>query len=50
MGGSSSSDDASLQQKVNDLIKENKVMVFSKTTCGYCAMAKQALTGNYLCC
>ena len=28
---------------IHELIKANKVMVFSKTTCGFCSMAKSIL-------
>lgn len=31
-------------KKVNDLASSNKVMVFSKTYCPYCKMAKEALS------
>eukprot|EP01117_Protostelium_nocturnum_P009188 TRINITY_DN328_c0_g1_i1.p1 TRINITY_DN328_c0_g1~~TRINITY_DN328_c0_g1_i1.p1 ORF type:complete len:124 (-),score=36.55 TRINITY_DN328_c0_g1_i1:75-446(-) len=34
---------ADVEQKVESLIKENKVMVFSKSYCPYCVKAKKAL-------
>ena len=42
MGGSNTA----LEKRVDDLIQENKVMVFSKTYCPYCKMAKDALKGK----
>jgi len=35
-----------LSEKINELIKENKVMVFSATYCPYCTKAKKIL-GKY---
>jgi len=32
------------RQLVDDTIADNKVVVFSKTYCPYCTMAKKALT------
>ena len=31
------------EQLVNDIIQKDKVVVFSKTTCPYCLMAKETL-------
>lgn len=39
MGGSN----AALEKRVDDLINENKIMVFSKSYCPYCKMAKNVL-------
>lgn len=39
-----------VQEYVDREIRENKVMVFSKSTCPYCKMAKKALTGKTLVC
>ena len=32
--------------KIEDLVNENKVVIFSKTTCPYCRMAKDVLYNN----
>ena len=44
MGGAPSrSAGGQLEQRVKQLISQSKVVVFSKTTCTFCAKAKQAL-------
>ncbi|CAF2029258.1 unnamed protein product [Rotaria magnacalcarata] len=46
MSSSGSGDKASVEDKIKQLIKENKVMVFSKIHCPYCTKAKKIL-GKY---
>jgi glutaredoxin 3 len=44
MGGSPSRlANGQLEQRIKQLISQNKVVVFSKTTCPYCTRAKRAL-------
>jgi len=43
--------DSKENQYIQKMIRENPVMMFSKTTCSYCAMAKEVLDGigvNYV--
>jgi len=40
-GGGSGTGDASVKAKIDGLISENNVIVFSKTTCPYCAKVIQ---------
>jgi len=37
--------DSKEKEYIQKMIKENPVMMFSKTTCSYCAMAKEVLDG-----
>lgn len=37
--------DSKENEYIQKMIKENPVMMFSKTTCSYCAMAKKVLDG-----
>jgi len=37
--------DSKENEYIQKMIKENPVMIFSKTTCSYCAMAKKVLDG-----
>ncbi|CAF2999011.1 unnamed protein product [Rotaria socialis] len=46
MSSSGSGDKASVEDEIKKLIKENKVMVFSKIHCPYCVKAKKIL-GKY---
>jgi len=36
-----------LQKRVDDFIQGNKVMIFSKSYCPYCKMAKQVFKGEF---
>jgi len=38
-------DSAELKENVNSLIKQDRVVIFSKTTCPYCWDAKKAFDG-----
>ena len=42
----SSSSNKSLAKRVDSYIEENDVMIFSKTYCPYCTMAKQVFSGK----
>ena len=37
--------ESSIGDSVEKLIKENKIVVFSKTTCPFCVKAKELLAG-----
>ena len=39
-------DNQALMKRVDQLIEDNNVMVFSKSYCPYCKMAKEALTSK----
>ena len=53
MGGCNSSestniDGSNIKQEVRDMIKNNKVMVFSKAYCPFCSQLKQLFNQNGL--